>query len=107
MAEANSSVTLMKHAFDESIEAAQDAIRKQKKRLAAPDRVIAAVDDLQQCVTDLVLARGNNSLDEGAFDDTLIALRQALAKVSVEASKSIQLPGEGLSWLREAVAGQR
>ncbi|MFM9454514.1 ParB N-terminal domain-containing protein [Streptomyces europaeiscabiei] len=107
MAEANRSVSLLKDAFDESIEAAQDAIRKQKKRLAAPDRVIAAVDDLQQCVTDLVLARGNNSLDEGAFDDTLIALRQALAKVSVEASKSIQLPGEGLSWLREAVAGQR
>ncbi|MEU1197277.1 transcriptional regulator [Streptomyces sp. NPDC005813] len=107
LAEANTSVSLLKDAFDESIQAAQDAIRKQKKRLAAPDRVIAAVDDLQQCVTDLVMARGNNSLDEGAFDDTLIALRQALTKVSTEASKSIQLPGEGLSWLREAVAGQR
>lgn len=82
-------------------------MRKEKKRLAAPDRVVAAVDDLHQCVTDLVLARGNNSLDEGAFDDTLISLRQALTKVSAEASKSIQLPGDGLSWLREAVAGQQ
>lgn len=105
--EANRSVSELKDAFAESIRVAQDEYRKQKKRLAAPDRVIAAVDDLQQCVTDLVLARGNNSLDEGAFDDTLIALKQALTKVSAEASKSIQLPGEGLSWLREAVAGER
>jgi ParB-like chromosome segregation protein Spo0J len=104
---ANASVSGLREAFNESIRTAQKAIRDQKKRLAAPDRVIAAVDDLQQCVTDLVMARGNNSLDEGAFDDTLIALRQVLTKVSVEASKSIQLPGEGLSWLREAVAGQQ
>ncbi|RZB17130.1 transcriptional regulator [Streptomyces sp. F001] len=107
MTEANRSVSVLEGAFDESIRAAHKANREQKKRLAAPDRIIAAVDDLQQCVTDLVLARGNNSLDEGAFDDTLIALRQALAKVSAEASKSIQLPGEGLSWLREAVGSER
>lgn len=107
MTEANQSVSRLKEAFKDSIEAAQKVHRDQKKRLAAPDRVSAAVDALQQCVTDLVLARGNNSLDEGAFDDTLIALRQALTKVSVEASRSIQLPGEGLSWLREVVAGER
>lgn len=107
LTEANRSFKLLKEAFGESIRAALDAMRKEKKRLAAPDRVVAAVDDLHQCVTDLVLARGNNSLDEGAFDDTLISLRQALTKVSAEASKSIQLPGDGLSWLREAVAGQQ
>lgn len=94
-------------AFGESVRAAVDESRKQRKRLAAPDRITAAVDDLQQCVTDLVMARGNNSLDEGAFDDALITLRQALTKVSAEASRSIQLPGEGLTWLREAVAGQQ
>ncbi|MER5403887.1 transcriptional regulator [Streptomyces sp. NPDC002769] len=106
MTEANRSVSLLEKAFDESIDAAEDAIRKRKKRLVAPDRVIAAVDDLQQCVTDLALARGNNSLDEGAFDDTLILLKQTLAKLSAEASRSIQLPGKGLSWLREAVTDQ-
>ncbi|MEV7740172.1 transcriptional regulator, partial [Streptomyces sp. NPDC088921] len=104
---ANSSVSSLRDAFEESIRAADKASRDRKKRLAAPDRVTAAVGELQQCITDLVLARGNNSLDEGAFDDTLLALRQTLAKVSAEASKSIQLPGEGLAWLRDAVAGQR
>ncbi|MFJ9734379.1 transcriptional regulator [Streptomyces sp. NPDC101171] len=104
---ANTSVSSLRDAFEESIQAAAKANRDRKKRLAAPDRVTAAVGELQQCITDLVLARGNNSLDEGAFDDTLLTLRQTLAKVSAEASKSIQLPGEGLSWLRDAVAGQR
>ncbi|MFE7840114.1 ParB N-terminal domain-containing protein [Streptomyces sp. NPDC057474] len=107
LTEANSSVSVLREAFEESIHAAHKAIRERKKRLAAPDRVNAAVEELQQCATDLALARGNNSLDEGTFDDTLVALRQALTKVSAEASKSIQLPGEGLSWLREAVGGQR
>ncbi|MFI5812804.1 ParB N-terminal domain-containing protein [Streptomyces sp. NPDC051643] len=107
LTEANRSVSVLKGAFEESIHSAHKAIRDRKKRLAAPDRVNAAVEELQQCATDLVLARGNNSLDEGAFDDTLVALRQALTKVSAEASKSIQLPGEGLSWLREALGIQR
>ncbi|GHF03279.1 hypothetical protein GCM10014715_69470 [Streptomyces spiralis] len=104
---ANTSLSSLREAFEESIQDADKANRDRKKRLAAPDRVNAAVRELQQCITDLVLARGNNSLDEAAFDDTLIALRQALTKVSAEASKSIQLPGEGLSWLREVVADQR
>ncbi|MFE5143261.1 ParB N-terminal domain-containing protein [Streptomyces fagopyri] len=105
--DANQSASVLGTAFGESVRAAVDESRKQRKRLAAPDRITAAVDDLQQCVTDLVMARGNNSLDEGAFDDALITLRQALTKVSAEASRSIQLPGEGLTWLREAVAGQQ
>ncbi|MER6627177.1 ParB/RepB/Spo0J family partition protein [Streptomyces sp. NPDC000987] len=107
LTKAHSSVSVLRDAFEESIQAVHKADREQKKRLAAPDRVNAAVDELQQCVTDLVLARGNNSLDEGSFDDALVALRKALTQMSAEASKSIQLPGEGLSWLREAVRGQR
>ncbi|MEW1774918.1 ParB N-terminal domain-containing protein [Streptomyces sp. NPDC086777] len=104
---ANRSWSLLEEAFDESIRAAHKVNREQKKRLAAPDRIIAAVDNLQQCVTDLVMARGNNSLDEGAFDDALVSLKQALGKVSVEASRSIPLPGEGLAWLREAAGSQQ
>ncbi|MFD8422337.1 transcriptional regulator [Streptomyces sp. NPDC059466] len=104
---ANNSVSSLRDVFEDSIQDAHKVDRERKKRLAAPDRVSAAVKELQQCVTDLALARGNNSLDEGAFDDALLTLRQALTKVSVEASKSIQLPGEGLSWLRETVADER
>jgi hypothetical protein len=93
-----------KAAFDEALEFAGKDHRLRRKRQAAPDRVTDACKDLEQCVTDIVLARGNGSLDEGAFDDALQQLRTALQKVATEAGKSIPLPGEGLAWLNSAVA---
>lgn len=89
--------------FNEALEFAGKDFRLRKKRLAAPDRVADACKDLEQCVTDLVLARGNGSLDEGAFDDALLQLRIMMERVAVEADKSVPLPGEGLTWLNEAV----
>lgn len=93
--------------FDEALEFAGKEIRLRKKRLVAPDRVTDACKDLEQCVTDLVLARGNGSLDEGAFDDALLQLRIILERVAVEAGKSVPLPGEGLTWLNGAVGRQQ
>lgn len=92
-----------KDVFNEALEFAGRDFRLRKKRLAAPDRVTDACKDLEQCVTDLVLARGNGSLDEGAFDDALLQLRSILERVAKEASKSITLPGDGLTWLQKAV----
>ncbi|MFC5182267.1 ParB N-terminal domain-containing protein [Actinomadura harenae] len=89
--------------FDEALEFAGKDARLRKKRLAAPDRVTDACKDLEQCVTDLVLARGNGSLDEGAFDDALLQMRSVMRRVAVEAGKSVLLPGGGLTWLNEAV----
>ncbi|WP_326634656.1 transcriptional regulator [Nonomuraea fuscirosea] len=93
--------------FNEALEFAGRDYRLRKKRLAAPDRVTDACKDLEQCVTDLVLARGNGSLDEGAFDDALLQLRTIMERVAVEAGKSVPLPGEGLTWLNDAVGRQR
>lgn len=93
--------------FDEALEFAGKDFRLRKKRLAAPDRVTDACKDLEQCVTDLVLARGNGSLDEGAFDDALLQLRTIMLRVAVEGGKSVPLPGEGLTWLNRAVGRQQ
>lgn len=93
--------------FNEALEFAGRDYRLRKKRLAAPDRITDACKDLEQCVTDLVLARGNGSLDEGAFDDALLQLRTIMERVAVEAGKSVPLPGEGLTWLNDAVGRQR
>ncbi|MFF4383644.1 transcriptional regulator [Kitasatospora sp. NPDC001547] len=93
--------------FNEALEFAGKDFRLRKKRLAAPDRVTDACKDLEQCVTDLVLARGNGSLDEGAFDDALLKLRTIMGRVAVEAGKSMPLPGEGLTWLNAAVGKQQ
>ncbi|GIE96641.1 transcriptional regulator [Paractinoplanes rishiriensis] len=93
-------------AFDDALEFAGKDFRMRKKRQAAPDRVADACKDLEQCVTDLVMARGSGSLDQEAFDDALVKLRDILGRVAVEAGKTIELPGEGLAWLN-AVAGEK
>ncbi|BAW05239.1 transcriptional regulator [Nocardia seriolae] len=106
-AEALEVIASFKEAFDEAIETAGREARLRKKRQAAPDRVNDACKDLEQSITDLVLSRGNSSLDEGAFDDALEQLRKVLGTLSVEARRSIELPGNGLTWLIAAVGDER
>lgn len=96
---ASAVVASYRSAFDDAIDAAGRDLRLRKKRLAAPDRINEACKDLEQSVTDLVLSRGNASLDEGAFDDALEQLRIVLENLAVEAQRSIDLPGDGLTWL--------
>jgi hypothetical protein len=89
--------------FDGAIAMAGKDFRLRKKRQAAPDRVNDACEDLRQCVIDLVMARGNGSLDEDAFDDAVVKMRDMLAEVAAEANRTISLPGEGLAWLTAVV----
>ncbi|MEV0688466.1 transcriptional regulator [Nocardia sp. NPDC050378] len=96
-------ITSYKEAFGDAITIAGRDAMLRKKRLAAPDRVAAACKDLEQSVTDLVLARGNSSLDEDAFDDALIQLHAVLKQLAIEAQRSIKIPGSGLDWLATAV----
>ncbi|MFC4126471.1 transcriptional regulator [Nocardia rhizosphaerae] len=92
-----------KDAFDTAITVAGRDAMIRKKRLAAPDRVVAACKDLEQAVNDVVLARGNSSLDEGAFDDALVQLHTVLEQLAIEAQRSVAIPGSGLDWLVGAV----
>ncbi|WP_280449483.1 transcriptional regulator [Nocardia brasiliensis] len=97
----------VRDAFDEAIDSAGRDARLRKKQLAAPDRIIEACKDLEQSITDLVLSRGSASLDEGAFDDALVQLRTVLDNLAIEAQRTIDLPGEGLSWLIAALDVKR
>lgn len=96
-----------REAFNEAIGTAGRDIRLRKKRLAAPDRINDACKDLEQSITDLVMSRGSSSLDEGAFDDALVRLRDVLTTLSEQTQRSIDLPGEGVTWLIAAVAPER
>nr|WP_308113858.1 transcriptional regulator [Kineosporia corallincola] len=104
VAEVTEAKQKLRDAFDDAIDVAGRDARMRKKRQAAPDRIVEATKHLDQCITDLVMSRGNNSLDEEAFDDALIELRSVLRRVGVEANKSISIPGDGLTWLRQATA---
>lgn len=105
-AEAASIIDTYSDAFGEAItNAGRDALLR-KKRLAAPDRINAACKDLEQSITDLVMSRGNSSLDPDAFDDALIQLREVLQQLTFEAKRTIEFPGSGMNWLIAAAEAQ-
>ncbi|WP_409184163.1 transcriptional regulator [Amycolatopsis sp. VS8301801F10] len=74
-----------------------------KKKRKVSDRVTAATDQLQQCVTDLVMSRADRSLDEEAFNDALLKLKKVLRRLAVEGTRTVNDPGEGVDWLRHVM----
>ncbi|MEU2516408.1 ParB/RepB/Spo0J family partition protein [Streptomyces syringium] len=87
---------------DALVPAGKDA-RVRKRKQAAPDRISDACQDIEQCVTDLVMSRASSSLDEEAYDEAILKLRDSLSKLAVESMRSIKAPGDGVSWLLDAV----
>ncbi|WP_432039394.1 hypothetical protein [Streptomyces cucumeris] len=91
-------------AFDAAIDAAGRDARVRKRKQMAPARLADACADVDQCVVDLVQARASRSLDEEAFDEAVLKLRDSLRKLAQQAGRGIPNPGDGVSWLIEAVA---
>ncbi|MFC8654822.1 transcriptional regulator [Streptomyces sp. JL1001] len=102
VAEAAKTITAVKAAVEEALEPAGKDARVRKRKQAAPDRIVDACHDLEQCVTDLVLSRASRSLDEEIFDEAVLKLRESLHKLAVEAARSIKEPGDGVTWLLDA-----
>ncbi|MGC5410430.1 transcriptional regulator, partial [Streptomyces sp. DT225] len=70
--EAASSVFDAAHkAVEAALEPAGKDARVRKRKQAAPDRLNDACQDIEQCITDMVLASGARSLDEEALDAAL------------------------------------
>jgi hypothetical protein len=89
--------------MEEAIDLAGRDQKLRKKKQKAPERVMSAVDQLDQCVTDLVMSRADRSLDEEAFNDAVLKLKKSLRRLAVESSRTIKDPGEGVEWLRQAM----
>ncbi|QDQ11762.1 transcriptional regulator [Streptomyces spectabilis] len=92
-----------RRAVEDALEPAGKDARVRKRKQAAPDRIADACQDIEQCITDLTLARASGSLDEEAFDEAVLSLRETLTKLAVATQRSIKAPGDGVSWLRDAV----
>ncbi|MFH8344637.1 transcriptional regulator [Streptomyces sp. NPDC018045] len=95
--------TIAKAAFEEALVPAGKDARIRKRKQAAPGRITDACQDIEQCVTDLVMARASRSLDEEAFDEAVLKLRESLGKLAVETARSIEVPGDGVEWLLDAM----
>jgi hypothetical protein len=90
-------------AVEDALEPAGKDARVRKRKQAAPDRLNDACQDIEQCITDMILASGSRSLDEEALDEAVLKLKATLTKLARATAQSIEVPGEGVEWLRDAV----
>ncbi|MGW1225216.1 transcriptional regulator [Streptomyces sp. NPDC002530] len=90
-------------AVERALEPAGKDARVRKRKQAAPDRLNDACEDIEQCITDMVLASGANNLDEEALDEAVLKLRATMTKLARATAQTIQVPGDGVEWLRDAV----
>lgn len=102
--EAAEHIEAIKSTVNRALEPAGRAARIQKRKLAAPERLSDASDNVKLCVKELADARATGVIDEDAFDDAVIDLRKALELLAKQAARSFPEPGEGVTWLLSAAA---
>uniref|UniRef100_A0AAU2V8L4 Transcriptional regulator n=1 Tax=Streptomyces sp. NBC_00003 TaxID=2903608 RepID=A0AAU2V8L4_9ACTN len=100
---ATSTFQLAREAVESALEPAGKDARVRKRKQAAPDRINDACQDLEQCITDLVMSRASRSLDEEVLDEAVGKLRDTLGKLAAECARSVSEPGEAVAWLLDAM----
>ncbi|QES48424.1 transcriptional regulator [Streptomyces venezuelae] len=91
-----------KEAVEEALVPAGKDARVRKRKQAAPDRLYDAIQSIDQCTTDMALARASRSQDDESLDEAVLALRSSLLKLAREAAR-IEEPGDGVAWLLDAM----
>ncbi|WP_410653816.1 transcriptional regulator [Amycolatopsis sp. cmx-4-54] len=91
-----------KSAFEDALDTAGREMRVRKRKQQAPARLADACADIEQCVVELVQARASRTLDEEAFDEAVIRLRDSIKKLAHQAGRGISQPGDGVAWLLDA-----
>lgn len=98
--------TVMKKAretFDVAVKLAGQNAELVKRQTAVPERLTDAADYVTQCANEFAEAKAKRALDEEAFDDALIVLRDSLERLARQAGRTFTAPGEGVAWLLDAV----
>lgn len=70
-----------------------------KRKIAVPQRISDAAEDIQQCVAEYAQAKAQRALDEDALDDALIELRAQMQRLAKLAARSSNTAGDGVAWL--------
>ena len=97
---------LMKQAretFDVAVKLAGQNAELVKRQTAVPERLTDAADYVKQCASEFAEAKAKRALDDDAFDDALIALRDSLEGLARQAGRTFSVPGDGVAWLLDAV----
>ncbi|GAA1558977.1 hypothetical protein GCM10009678_47530 [Actinomadura kijaniata] len=88
--------------FETATVLAGKANQLRKRQAAVPERVTDAADYIDQCAAEFAEAKAKRALDEDAFDDALITLRDSLARLAKQAGRTFSSPGDGVEWLLDA-----
>jgi hypothetical protein len=89
--------------FDVAVKLAGQNAELVKRQTAVPERLTDAADYVTQCANEFAEAKAKRALDEEAFDDALIVLRDSLESLARQAARTFTAPGDGVAWLLEAV----
>jgi hypothetical protein len=106
ISEANAILSATDDAVERAITAAGRDGRLRRRKLRAPEKISDAAELLMGSCVDIVQARSQNLLDEEALDDSLQELRDALIRLTRQASRSVSDAGEGLRWFQLATENQ-
>ncbi|MER7608473.1 transcriptional regulator [Nocardioides sp. NPDC127503] len=96
-------MTDAKKTFDVAVKLAGQNAELVKRQTAVPDRLTDAADHVAQSANEFAEAKAKRALDEEAFDDALIVLRDSLERLARQAGRTFTTPGEGVAWLLAAV----
>ncbi|WP_062389938.1 ParB N-terminal domain-containing protein [Demequina iriomotensis] len=89
--------------FDVAVKMAGQNAELVKRQTAVPERLTDAAEYVTQCANEFAEAKAKRALDEEAFDDALIVLRESLAGLARQAGRTFTAPGEGVAWLLDTV----
>ncbi|MEV4802399.1 transcriptional regulator [Nonomuraea sp. NPDC049421] len=101
-AEAGRLITSARKTFDVAVKLAGQNAQLEKRKIAVQERLTDAADYVRQCATEFAEAKAKRVLDEDAFDDALLELRESLARLARQASRTFSSPGDGVEWLLAA-----
>ncbi|MGW5411788.1 hypothetical protein [Actinomadura geliboluensis] len=99
---ANNLFEAARDVFDTATTLAGKDVQLRKRQTAVPERVADAAEFIEQCAAEFAEAKAKRALDEEAFDDALITLRDSLARLAKQAGRTFTSPGDGVEWLLNA-----
>jgi len=89
--------------FDVAVKLAGQNAELVKRKTQVPERISDATEYINQCASEFAEAKAKQALDEEAFDDALIELRESMESLARQAGRTFTSPGEGVAWLLDAV----
>lgn len=103
-AETRDVLAQVKEAVEQGVHEAEWTARRAERKAAAAQTLRESAKLVDECTQKIAQARSQGLLEQEALDESLLDLAEALKRLSRHASRGVEKPGPGLSWLQDAVS---